>query len=733
MLRVIIVVLSSFTSFSTQSSPTAIWMASEMVNILVLGETQSGKSTLVEALKLYADPKYNVNSSKIGSGNISKTMEVVQEAICTPIPRYSVFLKTDFDPHSKLLLPGKEAAAHEYFILNDKELYEQQLNDRKHFRQPVPLNDSIDALNLSRNFNIIDTPGLNDTSDRDEDHVSKIFSAIGAKSLNLVLVTVSRGAFTQGLKQTLRSYLDLFPQLGDIIAFVHTRVNYLDLHPGMTDFQTYMKQRTATLNDIMGRDSIPHFWIDCDFESTKPIRKCITNNTLRKILKLADGSEPVPMLYSETVNKTPKMKEIDQIIKSQVQAVMQAIESTLEFKDSEEGRLLRGVYLHATKINELQSRIELSKDLRKSYQTDELGLLFQERFDDFQKPYAMDELRLVKYEGYHQIEKQVVWTDYFYRDFSSIIGELQTNWHHNFRKMAGNYSGYYHVKLYAKKSSRFACQIDALSSEIEQMEQDLEQAILESDQQPKELLSRIQSFVDEHNQHMEVIRLATADTLHRDLFVQLLHDEAFAGPQHESSEKVARSYRRFAAKRIQHIHNVPTSPFLQTRDKDLYQVLARTPELCDAIDNEMINADIQSPLQKQMAPQSLPYEPTNTLPPSGLQRRRARVGPSNARNDHIVLPIEHSPNHPIPSPIQPTDEAEGWVKVEEVETTYDFKRTEEVKRIEEVKRTGEVKLTVEFKTTFVYEEHSVKKQAESGDQIEGMSDTMAMVIVEKET
>lgn len=40
-------------------------------------------------------------------------------------------------------------------------------------------------------FNIIDTPGLNDTMDQDEDHAANIFSALGGKSLDLVLVTVS--------------------------------------------------------------------------------------------------------------------------------------------------------------------------------------------------------------------------------------------------------------------------------------------------------------------------------------------------------------------------------------------------------------------------------------------------------------------------------------------------------------------------------------------------------------
>lgn len=260
-------------------------------------------------------------------------------------------------------------------------------------------------------FNIIDTPGLNDTMDQDEDHVAKIFSALGGKSLDLVLVTVSRGAFTQGLKQALRSYMDLSPQLGDIVAFVHTHVNYLELHPHMTDFQSYMKGNVETLSAHMGRSSFPHFWIDCDFETKKPIRKCITNNTLRRFLRLAVENKSVVMLHSRTLNKTPKMKEIDRNIKGQVQAVIQAIESTVEFKDKEEGVLLQGVYVHATENNELWAKISNLQDLQKSYQTDELGLLYEKRLDDIQRPWAKDESHKIDYTGKHTIDEVVVWCE----------------------------------------------------------------------------------------------------------------------------------------------------------------------------------------------------------------------------------------------------------------------------------------------------------------------------------
>ncbi|KAK3820981.1 MAG: hypothetical protein J3R72DRAFT_479844 [Linnemannia gamsii] len=538
-----------------QDAPTQVEMTVKRFNVLVLGETQSGKSTLLEALKLYANPTYKINSSRIGSGNVSLTTEVRQESIYTRLPEYLV-KKVDRFYHPKLQSKVQHPVAYDVFIKKDKDTYEDELNARREYQPPVQGNSW--TSNMLK-FNIIDTPGLNDAKDQDEDHVFKIISELGGQSLDLVLVTVSRGAFTQGLQQVLRSYMDLFPQLGDIMAFVHTRVDYLELHPDMTNFQSYMNEKMATLSTIMGRPSFPHFWIDCDFETTKPVRKCITNNTLRRMLRLAVENKSVVILHSKTLNKTPKMKEIDRIIKNQVQAVIQAIEKTLEFNDKDEGVLLQGVYIRATEINELQAKINILQDLQQSYQIDELGLLYEERFDDIQQPLAMGVSQMTHYAGEHTIDDAVVWCENF--KFYGLDGKQSSkSWQGTFEKKTQDYNGYYHIKLYAKKSSRFKAEIDDIAMEIADLEVQLQRMVNESALQPKEALSKIQSFVDAHNRHIEVIRLASADTLSHDLFVELVNDKAFAGPTNKSSEKVAAVYRTFAHRRFLNINKPPPSP-----------------------------------------------------------------------------------------------------------------------------------------------------------------------------
>ncbi|KAG0032579.1 hypothetical protein BGZ81_010629 [Podila clonocystis] len=764
----------------------------------------------MEALKLYANPEYNINSSRIGSGNVSLTTAVLEESISTYLPEYQVFKKGDHTQQSPV--------AYDSFILEDKNTYEDKLNARREYQPPVPVQGNSSS-SKELKFNIIDTPGLNDTEDQDEDHVSKIFSALGGKSLDLVLVTVSRGAFTQGLQQALRSYMNLFPQLGDIVAFVHTRVNYLELHPGMTDFQSYKQEKMKTLSTLMGRSSFPHFWIDCDFETTKPVRKCITNNTLRRILRLAVMNKSVVMLHSKTLNKTPKMREIDRIIKDQVQAVILAIESTLEFKDKEEGAMLQAVYIHATEINELRAKINMLKDLRKSYQTDELGLLYEKRHDDIQGPLAKGLSLSVPYEGKYAIDEVVVWCENFQfsgsdgqrslenwlggsRDvvmwsdstkiddsdgqlspkdehpsrkdghqspedgrlspqekqlspddghlssedghLSSEDGHLSSedghlspgdehlspedghlspedehlspedgqqspndghllpddgqqspndghllpdvghllpdvghlspdvghlspedghlspedghllsedgylssedghmspkNWKGVFKKETKEYNGYYHVKLYTKKSSRFKVEIDDLAIEIAKLKKQLQQKIDESAQQPKEALLKIQSLVDAHNLHMEVIRLASADTLHRDLFVKLVEDRAFAGPTNESSERVAAIYREFAHKRLVELNKHPLSR--QVRCARPPQMSTKTPARSNATKNvaegQQYRMRTICDQQQQQTPQVQPQAMSKKLPP--LPPRRAMVGSTVAP---VCLNVDH--------------------------------------------------------------------------------------------
>ncbi|KAF9369157.1 hypothetical protein CPB97_003852, partial [Podila verticillata] len=295
-------------------------------NILVLGETQSGKSTIIQYARRYADPSVVIDASALGTGFLSHTVEVNTTSITTDLPEYNVVDKngTSIDYRKFMTMPVEHDC-------------EDALNGRK------GLETRKGAAHLKKrvSFNLIDTPGLNATCGHDESHVQKIFgNLVQANTIHLILITVSSlGPFTQGLKDAIKTYVDIFPGFDGIIAFVNTRFDYKNFHVACTQVSRAIDLRTQSLSEIMGRITFPHFKVDCDIYNKKPIRECITLNTIQKILQLATFNRPVDMLQT-VVNKTRKMRDVDNILQAEVKAVIAKIELGRYLEDRDEGELL---------------------------------------------------------------------------------------------------------------------------------------------------------------------------------------------------------------------------------------------------------------------------------------------------------------------------------------------------------------------------------------------------------
>ncbi|KAG0339544.1 hypothetical protein BG004_006775, partial [Podila humilis] len=237
-------------------------------NVLILGETQAGKSTLIEALRKYADPNYVIDRDLLGNGIVSKTADVRQINISTDLPSYSI---SRGDEH---IDPGS------FLDEEDPEDYEDELNDRKMYKIHREEGDGTYST-----FNLIDTPGLNDTSKFDESNLAVIFKWLKSiNSINLVVIAVANTPFTEGLNDALKAYIDLVPQLRDILVFLHTNVDYAKLHRTDVQFIRSMDEKKKILHKLIGRNSVPHVLIDNDLDSSRTVRMCITQNALRSLL-----------------------------------------------------------------------------------------------------------------------------------------------------------------------------------------------------------------------------------------------------------------------------------------------------------------------------------------------------------------------------------------------------------------------------------------------------------------
>ncbi|KAG0343386.1 hypothetical protein BG005_002455 [Podila minutissima] len=112
----------------------------------------------------------------------------------------------------------------------------------------------------------------------------------------------------------------------------------------------------------MGRTTFPHFKIDCEVYNKKPIRDCITQNTIRKILGLAILSQPINVLHT-VIHKTRKMRNIDNILRDKFEATCILSEQILQFKNADEGELLAGGFCNEeTRIDKLDPRMEELKE-----------------------------------------------------------------------------------------------------------------------------------------------------------------------------------------------------------------------------------------------------------------------------------------------------------------------------------------------------------------------------------
>ncbi|KAF9901861.1 hypothetical protein EC991_005595 [Linnemannia zychae] len=354
-------------------------------NILLLGESQAGKSTFVQAVKQYANPNHFIEMDTIGSGNTSKTKIVRRHCIDTKYPEHVVHHEIQFPNRSPTTSTVKIDA-----ILDenrdDWENYQDALNNRKKkklYRCDDPKDQDL------HHIHIFDTPGLNDTNGQDEVHIASIIKSLKtAGGIHLVLVIVGNSPFTPGFASALKCYMEVFPEFQGIISFVHTKFDYVNLHPLRKDKVAGLKERKEIPYNIMGLQNCKHYVIDCDLEMTKPIRRCITLNTIREILMEARANLPVS-IDTDTIRKTPKMMAIDRIVITKYSAILAAAIGTLETKNSEQSAAASRIVELDTRLDHALAAEKEKLDFTKTYNTT-AHIFIDER--SFEQPWSLLDL-----------------------------------------------------------------------------------------------------------------------------------------------------------------------------------------------------------------------------------------------------------------------------------------------------------------------------------------------------
>ncbi|KAF9349913.1 hypothetical protein BGX34_001501 [Mortierella sp. NVP85] len=418
-------------------------------NILLLGATQSGKSTLLEFIKQYADPSYVANRSRIGYGNESHTRDVHVEVVPTTLPVYKLFDLND----------------------GNREFDATRLKDEKSFKRFLFRDDDLELRaeeapgSTEVQFRVFDTPGLNDTMNNDINNIAKIFPALSAiDNFHLIVIMDSHPVpLFPSQKSAFNTYFDLFEDFKSLMTVVHTNTPNHHRLPGLNKlFDTKLRQRSEFFNRIAGRE-VPTVRIDCDLDETGPAHLCMTRNAIRDILEIATIKPPVAKEMAR-VRKMPKMLAVDKKLRKNCKSTLNHIRQSCQ---TEADRLEIDI-----EFTELE--IETRKELIQEHDTDELLLLFEERFDEGMTffNWINDFFGRAEREHTMTLPEQTLTIDHLAVAQQAIQilrqsgGRGQKEWSVRFKRHAHK-SGYYHAILSVYKRNKYKEAIDCWKKQLD--------------------------------------------------------------------------------------------------------------------------------------------------------------------------------------------------------------------------------------------------------------------------
>ncbi|KAG0007321.1 hypothetical protein BGZ80_004815 [Entomortierella chlamydospora] len=511
-------------------------LTNELVyNILVLGETQSGKSTLIEGIKRYADPTYKIDEGAIGDGNFSHTAKVRTSVVTTNMPPYYVF-ETSETIEGKV---QKSQIDYGRFIEMDKDDYEDAINQRRGYELTKGTSDQSERI-----FKLIDTPGLNDTNNFDEIHIGSIFKALeGIQDLHLVLITVPDVTLSDGVKDAIKCYVDMLPTFKGILAFVHTRIRHKRLHPEDTRFAESMNQKKKALENIIKAENVPHFMIDCNLKSVKPIQLCIAQNTIRSILSLATFNQSV-RVTAMTMVKTAKMVHVDKFLEERYKSLIEARKRAFAHMDLDRSEVLGAIGELMASIGEKEQELQHVQRELSLHRSDELVLFSQQRFDQDWSPLTTIATERMTLDSTPYLIDHI---DVLRHNVSIIEekgGKGSYYWEAKFRMMKFQH-GVLHAKLYIKKRNKYQEEIrrwEAAVSRLRGEIEDLRNNLLGYKVWNQELQGDIEALLSQLGLDQYLLSQVSENELDVGVFYELVNSGAYVGSMPENLEAVEKFF-----------------------------------------------------------------------------------------------------------------------------------------------------------------------------------------------
>ncbi|KAF9369130.1 hypothetical protein CPC16_004749, partial [Podila verticillata] len=312
-------------------------------SVLVIGKAQAGKTTLIEHIKNYANPGYSIDRSLLGHGGLSKTESIRTISIESNLPIYEVYRKDTGEVIDIDLLDKCE----------DEEDFRDLLLSREKDVGLRTVQHDPSSPSQMMEFRFLDTPGLASTDNKDTRHAANIISEmISTRSFNLIVIIASyKNPLTHEQQLALEYYADVFKGLHSRIMFLHTQVEYAEIHHTNRTHHFNMKMRNKALSRMFRRhdsetvfdeDNVKEYpSLAIDLVSKKrPVTQCLIRNTIRELLKMATQS---PVVLDTSVQNIERIRGIThptkfsdeqrETIKQRLQAEAAMYEATEEEED----------------------------------------------------------------------------------------------------------------------------------------------------------------------------------------------------------------------------------------------------------------------------------------------------------------------------------------------------------------------------------------------------------------
>ena len=282
--------------FDGPPSYTPLEDATQALNILIVGESQQGKSTLIKQLNRYAkQPDIAIG---IGHGNVACTKIVGQYNIPATIARYQL-VNPDETPIGEL--PYEE--------LCDLDRSEAQVVE-------VPAEEAHETFN----FSFIDTPGLDDSDGEDIEIMAAIIGRLGELShINAVVyVRNINKPFSNSFKQFFDYIQRSLPSLSAGLIIVHTCFTIKKVAEFLDDSKNLAALRQDAFKAATNLELV-HFFMDNEPSKYKPFAVMESLNSCYRLLNHLSSQRPIAVTGLQLL-KTDQMKSYEgQVVTSLVE------------------------------------------------------------------------------------------------------------------------------------------------------------------------------------------------------------------------------------------------------------------------------------------------------------------------------------------------------------------------------------------------------------------------------